>query len=86
MRATVRQYTSTLWSEDQINAMDVHTFFTVPEISTPADVHMLQQLLISAGFQRTVALTEAESAGAWRLYKWRKANHELPLAWNASYR
>ena len=65
--------------------MDVHTFFTVPEISTEATIHKLQQLLISAGFKRTVALTETEAAGAWRSYQLLSENYGLPFAFQASH-
>lgn len=58
MRATLASFRSTSFTEAEILSMNVHTFFTVPEISTEATIHTLQQLLISAGFQRTVALTE----------------------------
>lgn len=58
MTATVRAYRSTSWSAEEIERMEVHTFFTVPEISNWKTTNTMQQLLTSAGFGKTVALTE----------------------------
>ena len=85
MRATVQTYRSTSWTEDEIKDMDVQTFFTVPEISTEATIHKLQQLLISAGFERTVALTETEAAGAWRSHQLLSENYGFPFRFEASH-
>lgn len=84
MESTIQKFRSTSWSEEEIRAMDIKTFFTVPEISTEATVHILQQLLVSAGFQKTVALTETEAAGAWRSYELLSENYELPFRFKVS--
>ncbi|KAK4539526.1 hypothetical protein LTR36_010871 [Oleoguttula mirabilis] len=57
------------WTVEQIRQIDIRTTFTVPEMSTPAQLHALQELLKKAGFRTAVPLTETEAAGAWRSYQ-----------------
>ena len=68
--------TKKLFPQFDIDQMDVHSFFTVPEISTDATRKAFTDSIRKAGLLGGVTLvTETVSAAAWRIHELKKDIH-----------